>query len=90
MLFYFIGSILLFFGGFLVVKHIFKIIGSEQVIANVHTQKERLNICNQCDHVRLKKTMYIRCTKCGCFLKPKTRLLNQKCPIDKWERVDFK
>ena len=84
MLFYLIGTILSLFGGFLVVKHIFKIIRSKQILANVNTQIERLKICNQCDHVRLKKTKYIRCTKCGCFLKPKTRLLNQECPVGKW------
>ena len=84
MLFYLIGTILLFFGGFLVIKHILKIIRSKQILANVHIQIERLKICDLCDHVRLKKTKYIRCTKCGCFLKPKTRLLNQECPIGKW------
>ena len=48
MLFYLMGTILLLFGGFLVVKHIFKIIRSNQILANVNTQIERLKICNQC------------------------------------------
>ena len=45
---------------------------------------ERLKICNDCEHVRLKNTLYKRCAECGCFLRPKTKLLYQECPIGKW------
>ncbi|MAJ43149.1 MAG: hypothetical protein CMF96_00205 [Candidatus Marinimicrobia bacterium] len=51
-------------------------------------QIERLKICDECIHVRLKETLYKRCTECGCFLRPKTKLFHQKCPIGKWDNLE--
>ena len=44
----------------------------------------RLNECNNCEHY-IKSTT--TCKKCGCFMKIKAQLSNQKCPIDKWGPV---
>lgn len=44
-------------------------------------QKEiRYSICEECPHLTLAKT----CTKCGCFMSAKTKLLHASCPIGKW------
>jgi hypothetical protein len=47
--------------------------------------KERLEICNSCEH--LDKTM-VTCKKCGCFMKLKTLFPDSKCPEEKWN--DYK
>lgn len=42
---------------------------------------KRLDICLSCeffDHTQE------RCTKCGCFMKLKAKLLAAKCPLEKW------
>lgn len=46
-----------------------------------HVQEERMNICNSCEHL-FKPTS--TCKKCGCFMKLKTHLPEQKCPLKKW------
>jgi len=43
--------------------------------------ENRLEICSTCPHLR--KSMN-QCTKCGCFMKLKTRLTSSTCPIGKW------
>ena len=44
------------------------------------TAEARLAICLQCPHL----SPLNRCLKCGCFLKAKTRLRTEKCPVGKW------
>ena len=44
--------------------------------------KARQDVCNACPH-RLKVTN--QCTKCGCFLAAKTKIKQEKCPLDKWD-----
>jgi len=41
----------------------------------------RMSICKTCPafNKRLQK-----CTKCGCFMKLKTTLVQAKCPVGKW------
>ena len=41
----------------------------------------RKSTCKGCDKYR--KTLD-QCGQCGCFLKAKARLKNQKCPLNKW------
>lgn len=41
----------------------------------------RLAICEGCEYFHAKSK---RCTQCGCFLKWKTAMRSQHCPIDKW------
>lgn len=44
--------------------------------------KERLAICQVCEHNSQKKIA--TCNICGCILVLKTRQNEQKCPINKW------
>lgn len=48
-------------------------------------QKERYNICSSCEFL-YKPTD--TCKKCGCFMKYKTWMSGQKCPINKWLAVE--
>ena len=43
--------------------------------------QDRLAICLQCPHLNKK---YVKCNKCGCFMKLKTTLQDAHCPIGKW------
>lgn len=50
-------------------------VASDEVIA------VRIALCNNCEHLfKLTKN----CKKCGCFVDLKTKMAQQKCPIDKW------
>lgn len=42
--------------------------------------KTRIDICKNCEFNKFKV-----CTKCGCFIKLKTRFLQSNCPINRWE-----
>jgi hypothetical protein len=46
-----------------------------------HIREERMSICNSCEHL-FKPTS--TCKKCGCFMKMKTYLPEQRCPLNKW------
>lgn len=48
-------------------------------LANKETAQERLAICKACPFYKLRT-----CTKCGCFMPFKTKLLGQSCPEGKW------
>ena len=43
-------------------------------------REKRYNICLKCEHLANVRI----CKKCGCFVIGKTKLLNQKCPVNKW------
>jgi hypothetical protein len=43
--------------------------------------KQRMDICRKCYFYNKPSG---RCNHCGCYLELKTKMLNQKCPIDKW------
>lgn len=62
------------------------IIGTYRNIFKIKTNTTRMNICKKCDHFEIstfgKKWDY--CNECGCVLESKTRLENEKCPINKW------
>ncbi|MEM1874878.1 MAG: DUF6171 family protein [Candidatus Hadarchaeales archaeon] len=47
--------------------------------ATTELAKRRLNICRQCPFYRRG-----RCQICGCFMKAKTSIESEKCPLDKW------
>jgi hypothetical protein len=51
------------------------------MLASKELIDKRLRICNGC--VNLFKPTG-NCKLCGCFVKVKTKLKNQKCPIEKW------
>jgi len=51
------------------------------ILCNVETYKKRIQICKKCEHFRKWSQ---QCKLCGCFMFLKGRLLNQSCPINKW------
>lgn len=50
-------------------------------------RNHRLEICTGCEHL-FQATH--QCKKCGCFVKAKTWLPSQVCPVGKWPAVDTK
>ena len=42
---------------------------------------KRRKICDGCEF-----KLGLNCTKCGCFIKAKTRVATVACPIDKWDK----
>jgi|694.fasta_scaffold128036_3 hypothetical protein len=48
--------------------------------ASDEEKDRRYSICQDCPHLTVAKT----CTKCGCFMVAKTKLLNATCPENKW------
>lgn len=53
----------------------------DATLADENLASSRLDICNSCEFL-FKPTK--NCKKCGCFVVGKTKLKQQKCPIDKW------
>lgn len=45
----------------------------------------RFNICKGCEFLT---PITNQCTKCGCLMHLKTRLLAAECPIGKWGKVE--
>lgn len=52
---------------------------SEKVSPEIQT--ERFNICLSCTNFN---ELLQNCKLCGCFMRVKTWMPEQKCPIDKW------
>lgn len=50
-------------------------VASEEVI------KARLELCNRCPKLLLTR----QCGECLCFVDLKTKLKQEKCPLDKWK-----
>lgn len=51
---------------------------------NMELGKQRLEICMKCeDKLRLLGDEYI-CSHCGCPLKSKTLVNEEKCSLNKW------
>jgi hypothetical protein len=64
--------------------------------------KKRLEICAKCPALVMSKSLGMRCTPkvslkhvdtgvmvkgCGCVLKAKTRVKEERCPAGKWKEV---
>ena len=66
------------------VKTVFKTVTTfYNPIAPPDLKKERMKICIDCEAMTLflgKK----RCGICSCFVDPKTSLIDQSCPKQKW------
>tara|TARA_B100001939_G_C16879098_1_gene590049 strand:- start:468 stop:641 length:174 start_codon:yes stop_codon:yes gene_type:complete len=43
--------------------------------------KERFTICKECPELFHPTA---QCKKCGCFMRVKVLMPDQKCPLDKW------
>lgn len=71
-------------------------ISGEQVLASKEQQKERLQICENCDKVMRfhdlpvgsSITLKDRCGKCGCFIRGKVTLAVESCPLGKWSQIE--
>ena len=50
-------------------------------------QKERLQICSDCEFFNAEK---ITCNKCGCLLMIKTSWASESCPEGKWSSQERK
>ena len=46
--------------------------------------KERMDICDKCEHQVIKFNMAKVCDKCGCFILSKTKFTTSECPEKKW------
>lgn len=44
---------------------------------------KRLDICNSCENKLQLSKKYAICDNCGCFLKAKVLVKDEKCPISK-------
>jgi len=47
-------------------------------------RNERLDTCLKCEHLFKPTTS---CKLCGCFMKAKTYIPSQSCPINKWPAI---
>jgi len=64
------------------------------IMASDEIAKARWDICFECEFLVKQSVggeavdvhMY-RCNKCGCGMRVKVRLVNTKCPINKWGPV---
>ena len=60
---------------------IFDILDKSKYSNNKMEIDKRISICEGCEHfIKITK----QCSKCGCFMKLKTRLTDASCPIGKW------
>lgn len=62
------------------------VVGTYNNIFNKNNKvaRERLKICSKCSEKKyIWKLGYI-CKQCGCILESKTRVNNEKCPLNKW------
>jgi hypothetical protein len=48
--------------------------------ADDELQQSRLDICSECPNYMITK----QCSKCGCHMPSKTKLLHATCPINLW------
>lgn len=48
-------------------------------LATQETKNNRRNICNNCESRKA-----FLCSECGCIIRAKTAVDNEKCPIQKW------
>jgi hypothetical protein len=60
---------------------IFDILDKNKYSNNKMEIDKRISICEGCEHfIKITK----QCSRCGCFMKLKTRLTDASCPIGKW------
>ena len=46
----------------------------------------RVQACRQCDRATRHKdgVRVLKCLECSCWIKLKTRLTRERCPLDRW------
>ena len=52
------------------------------IIASDALRQERTATCGNCENLR--GFLVLRCGLCGCLIRGKTILINEKCPAGKW------
>jgi hypothetical protein len=66
-------------------RHIIKVIKDFLTgtlkFADPETVKNRREICETCE---ARNPILNTCTVCNCLIKAKTKLLDEKCPMEKW------
>lgn len=60
---------------------IIDLLNKDKYSKNKEEIDRRISICEGCEHF-IKMTK--QCSKCGCFMKLKTKLTDASCPIGKW------
>lgn len=60
---------------------IIDLLDKDKYSKNTEEIDKRISICEGCEYF-IKMTK--QCSKCGCFMKLKTRLTDARCPIGKW------
>lgn len=60
-------------------------VGSGLKYVSDDIKKDRLEICQKCEHVDKEK---VKCLMCGCKLSIKTGWTTSSCPIEKWGKVN--
>ncbi len=63
----------------IILGNLYNIFNKKQDISN-----PRLEICYKCPYKKNIKGIGYICKKCGCILKAKTTIINEKCPLNKW------
>jgi len=53
----------------------------ERIVAKKPLWQQRQDVCDQCEYYQIPQNI---CSKCGCFMKIKTKINHAKCPLDKW------
>jgi hypothetical protein len=48
--------------------------------------KARLDTCTSCESK--SKSMVPVCKECGCIIKLKALIKTEKCPLDKWDKLE--
>lgn len=68
---------------FIKIGHI--IIGTFRNIFNIKKDydKKRYEICKQCEFID-SSVLGEYCSKCGCLIKSKIKVKNEKCILEKW------
>jgi len=64
-----------------VIRNVVSVSKGNNLNINENDANKRLSICNQCPFFEKNSQ---RCSKCGCYLKVKTYLKAERCPIGKW------
>ena len=66
------------------IKHI--ILGTFKNIFKIYPKfsKNRYMICSRCSHRKRYKLLGFYCDECGCIIKSKITIKEEKCPHDKW------
>lgn len=56
-------------------------VNSFEYFADKEVAQDRLNICLSCEHLYQPTR---QCKKCFCLVDAKTKVRDQKCPVQKW------